>query len=41
MTDCNGLHHSRPDIVDVICESDAITARSLTWSAWGTSVATA
>ena len=41
MTDCNGLHHSRPGIVNVTCESDAITARRLTWSAWGTSVATA
>ena len=41
MTDCNGLHHSRPGIINVTCESDAITARSLTWSAWGTSIATA
>ncbi len=41
MTDCNGLHHARPDIVDVVCESDAITARKLTWSGWGTPVATA
>jgi hypothetical protein len=41
MTDCNGLHHSRPGIVNVTCESDAITARRLTWSDWGTSIATA
>lgn len=41
MTDCNGLHHSRPPIVDVVCQSDAITARRLTWSAWGSSFATA
>jgi hypothetical protein len=41
MTDCNGLHHSRPGIVDVVCESDAITARSLDWSGWGKPFATA
>lgn len=41
MTDCNGLHHSQPGIVDVVCESDAITARSLDWSGWGSAVATA
>jgi hypothetical protein len=41
MTDCNGLHHTTPPIVTVICQSDAITARNLTWSAWGTPVATA
>jgi hypothetical protein len=41
MTDCNGLHHAAPGIVTVICQSDAITARKLTWSAWGTPVATA
>lgn len=41
MTDCNGLSHARPQIVTVVCESDAITARQLTWSAWGKPAATA
>jgi hypothetical protein len=41
LTDCNGLHHSRPGIVNVTCETDAITARSLTWSSWGTPISTA
>jgi len=41
MTDCNGLHHSSPGIVDVVCESDAIIARSLNWSGWGKPFATA
>jgi hypothetical protein len=41
MTDCNGLRHARPQIVNVVCESDAITARKLTWSAWGATAATA
>jgi hypothetical protein len=31
----------RPDLVEVICASDAITARTLSWSRWGKSVATA
>jgi hypothetical protein len=41
MTDCNGLRHTKPGIVNVVCESDAITARSLHWSGWGRSFATA
>ncbi len=31
----------RPDLISVICSSDAITARSLKWSKWGAPVATA
>lgn len=41
MTDCNGLRHTQPGIVNVVCESDAITARSLRWSDWGRPFATA
>lgn len=32
---------AKPDLISVICSSDAITARSLTWSKWGARVATA
>ena len=32
---------TRPDLISVICASDAITARSLAWSQWGKKVATA
>ena len=41
MVDCFGRLQARPDIVQVICQSDAITARSLAWSGWGKPVATA
>jgi hypothetical protein len=29
-----------PDLIEVICNTDDITARDLTWSAWGKPVAT-
>lgn len=32
---------ARPDLISVICASDAITAKTLHWSRWGKSVATA
>jgi hypothetical protein len=32
---------ARPNLIQVICSSDAITARSLAWSQWGRPVATA
>jgi len=32
---------TRPDLVEVLCASDAITARTLNWSGWGKRVATA
>jgi hypothetical protein len=41
MADCNGQHHARPDLIQVICASDAITARNLTWTKWGKPIATA
>jgi hypothetical protein len=41
MVDCFGRLQARPDAVQVICQSDAITARSLAWSGWGKPVATA
>jgi len=41
MADCGGGLHARPSLVQVICSSDVITARSLAWSAWGKPVATA
>src|SRR5579863_7380752 len=40
MTNC-GPRQARPDIVTVICGSDAIMARTLNWSRWGARVATA
>lgn len=41
LTDCYGRKIARPGIVQVICQSDAIMARSLAWSGWGRPVATA
>lgn len=41
LTDCFGRQQARPNLVGVICQSDAITARNLAWSAWGKPVATA
>jgi hypothetical protein len=38
---CGDGPHVRPRLIDVLCASDAITARSLAWSGWGTQVATA
>jgi hypothetical protein len=41
MANCGGGLHAQPSLVQVICYSDAITARSLAWSDWGRPVATA
>src|SRR5215472_152252 len=41
MVDCYGRLQARPATVQVICQSDAITVRSLAWTGWGTSIATA
>jgi hypothetical protein len=38
---CGGRLQPRPDIVSVICTTDDITARNLTWSGWGKPFATA
>ncbi|HEY6274858.1 MAG TPA: hypothetical protein VIX86_00865 [Streptosporangiaceae bacterium] len=35
MSDCGGGLRVRPTVVNVICQTNDITARSLTWSAWG------
>jgi hypothetical protein len=42
MRNCSDTsRQTRPDLIQVICASDAITARSLAWSDWGRPVATA
>jgi hypothetical protein len=41
MTDCGGSPQVRPAVLEVICATNSITARSLAWSAWGKPVATA
>jgi hypothetical protein len=41
MSDCGAGLHARPSLLQVICFSDAITARGLVWSGWGSPVATA
>jgi hypothetical protein len=41
MAFCGGSQQLRPAIVEVICTTNDITARSLIWSAWGKPVATA
>ena len=38
---CGGRPQARPDVVNVICNSNDIMARKLTWSGWGSSFATA
>jgi hypothetical protein len=38
---CGGSAQARPTVVEVICSTNDITARNLTWSGWGRSVATA
>jgi hypothetical protein len=38
---CGGQPQLRPDVVEVICTTDDITARHLTWSGWGKPFATA
>jgi hypothetical protein len=38
---CGGSPQVTPDLVLVVCDTDDITARNLTWSDWGKSTATA
>jgi hypothetical protein len=38
---CGGSPQARPDVLQVICATDDITARDLAWSAWGRPVAAA
>ena len=38
---CGGSPQVRPELVTVICTTNAITARHLTWSRWGNPVAVA
>jgi hypothetical protein len=38
---CGGSSQARPDVLQVICTTDDITARDLAWSAWGRPVTTA
>lgn len=41
MAFCGGSAQARPTVVEVICQTNDITARDLTWSGWGDPVATA
>jgi hypothetical protein len=41
MAFCGGNAQARPTVVEVICATNDITARQLTWTGWGHSVATA
>ncbi len=41
LSDCGSPGQVRPDVVAVICSTNAITARRLTWSGWGKPVASA
>jgi hypothetical protein len=41
MAFCGGSAQARPTVVEVICATNDITARNLTWSGWGHPVATA
>jgi hypothetical protein len=38
---CGTSPQATPDLIQVICNTDDLTARSLTWSGWGKAVATA
>jgi hypothetical protein len=38
---CGGPAQARPDVVGVVCATNSITARNLTWSGWGKPVASA
>jgi hypothetical protein len=38
---CGGKAQPRPTVVNVICQTNDITARKLAWTAWGKSAATA
>lgn len=41
LASCGARAQRQPSIIQVVCETDDITARSLRWSAWGEPVATA
>jgi hypothetical protein len=41
MSFCGGMPQPRPTVVEVICTTNDITARSLVWAGWGKPVATA
>jgi len=41
MSFCGGHPQPAPSVVDVICDTDDITARDLAWTAWGKPTATA
>ena len=41
MAFCGGSAQARPTVVEVICQTNDITARNLIWSGWGRPVATA
>jgi hypothetical protein len=41
MAFCGGRPQPRPTVVEVICTTNDITARSLVWAGWGKPVATA
>jgi hypothetical protein len=41
LTTCGGAAQRQPSIIQVVCQTDDITARNLHWSAWGGPVATA
>jgi hypothetical protein len=41
MSYCGVSAQVRPDVVLVVCDTNDITARGLTWTAWGTPTATA
>jgi hypothetical protein len=38
---CGGNPQPMPSVIEVVCNTDDITARNLVWTAWGKSVATA
>jgi len=38
---CGGHPQVQPSVIGVVCASDAITARHLTWSAWGQPISSA
>jgi hypothetical protein len=40
LTTCGGAAQRQPSIIQVVCETDDITARNLHWSGWGQPVAT-
>ena len=41
MADCGGARQARPRVLNVICQTNDITARRLAWAEWGKPVATA